>query len=819
MYSVFINRRPVRFAFLVNPQSPDWCGQLDAVWTYNLDKWGGRFNTIIPTDGNEVEAEWWQFLKKIDPDYVISTSTVSEQLVERIKAEVCPIDVELPKPNRSPDEKISIFTYNNTLPVVPSTKVTHGIVRNPFSASRLVNFRCGYTPDEIVRRFILRNFGSFPDSIYWSRTLEGVTHDNVSVNTKAELIEALNHLGKPPANYFYPIQFSYFGGPDLYLDYQHEHSYDVFGLIIGDTFEDQLFSWHKVFYSSTIQGLRLNHIWIPTAFANDSEVMQALGEWLRGMTGQVQLFSLSVSESELNEIGERLDLPEKQLPYLRKELYKSATAYTSYPSPKFSEGSSFSFWDRFSHPLSPPKEADYYRAYSSSEDFEVKSPAGIEGLREKGYWMAEVFIQADKNRFYNEKFYLKQTDPFWWQLPRKNYLAADIFKEKARVNSYRIPVVQLPAKNPLLKFRLPDDRELLRRCVVGDVRGKMSGLVKITNPDIEAVEFSNIGKYLSGFLEVFGGLAFAHGVLSERYWRNMFDVLSGRDMAKDRKAIDRVKGRLRKRIKVGLTASEMIKNFENLADYVIQLSREVTPKGETKVFEVFREEAKKEHEEFQNAHNVDWEFNEEAAKREISRMLETGVLQMGFEQKCPRCGSVNWFLIDEVSQNLICDGCRYSFSLSAEPAISYRLNSLVRQGIFTHGLVPVVLVLGQLLSDSNSSFFFSPSLDIFKLVSKEPRTYELIGDLDIACIKDGQLIIGEIKQDQSRFELSQSLKLAEVAEAIGADILLFSSLEKEQRRETIEMINKVRERLNGSKVDVGWYQLGEEVFRPSRMDH
>lgn len=191
---------------------------------------------------------------------------------------------------------------------------------------------------------------------------------------------------------------------------------------------------------------------------------------------------------------------------------------------------------------------------------------------------------------------------------------------------------------------------------------------------------------------------------------------------------------------------------------------------------------------------------------------------MGFEQKCPRCGSVNWFLIDEVRQNLICDGCRYNFSLSAEPAISYRLSSLVRQGIFTHGLVPVVLVLGQLLCDSHSSFFFSPSLDIFKLASQKPRTYELIGDLDIVCIKDGQLIIGEIKHDQSRFELAQALKLAEVAEAIEADILLFSSLEKEQKGETIEMIKKVRERLNGSKVDAGWYQLGEEVFRPSRMD-
>lgn len=432
--------------------------------------------------------------------------------------------------------------------------------------------------------------------------------------------------------------------------------------------------------------------------------------------------------------------------------------------------------------------------------------------------MAEVFIQADKNRFYNEKFYHRQTDPFWWQLPRKNYLATDIFKEKARVNSRRIPVVQLPAKNPLLRFRLPNERELLRRCVVGDIHGKMSGQVKRTNPDLEAVEFSNIGKYLSGFLEVFGGLAFAHGVLSERYWRSMFDVLSGKDLAKDRKAIDKVRGRLRKKIKAGLTASEMIKNFENLADYVIQLSREITSKGETMDFQVFREEAEKEHEEFQKANDVDWEFNEEVAKGEISRMLETGVLQMGFEQKCLRCGSVNWFLIDEVGQNLICDGCRYGFSLPAEPAISYRLSSLVRQGIFTHGLVPVVIVLGQLLYDSHSSFFYSPSLDIFKLVLKEPRTYELIGDLDIVCIKDGQLVIGEIKQDQSRFELSQSLKLAEVAEAIGADILLFSSLAKEQKAETIVMINKVRERLNGSKVDVGWYQLGEEVFRPSRMD-
>jgi hypothetical protein len=33
------------------------------------------------------------------------------------------------------------------------------------------------------------------------------------------------------------------------------------------------------------------------------------------------------------------------------------------------------------------------------------------------------------------------------------------------------------------------------------------------------------------------------------------------------------------------------------------------------------------------------------------------------------------------------------------------------------------------------------------------------------------------------------------------------------------MKSKVKEKLKGSRVQVGWYQLGEDVFEPSRMDH
>ena len=146
------------------------------------------------------------------------------------------------------------------------------------------------------------------------------------------------------------------------------------------------------------------------------------------------------------------------------------------------------------------------------------------------------------------------------------------------------------------------------------------------------------------------------------------------------------------------------------------------------------------------------------------------------------------------------------------------LLSLVRQGIFTHGLVPVVLVLGQLLEDARSSFFFVPSMDLYKQISVEPIDYEKLTDSDIVCIKDGNLVIGEIKQSQDRFTEKQMMDLAKIAESIEADVLLFSSLDKIPNKHTTGMIDKVKEKLKDTKVQVGWYQLDERIFEPTRGD-
>ena len=818
MSAIFINKRPIKIAFLVNPQQSDWQGQIDAICDFGQDKWGGRYYPIVPTDGTLIGADWWHFLGELDPDYVISVFPLADSLVAEIRKRINPIDVELPKPNG--DQKPLIFTSNEGLSVYPNqstvSKFQRIISNNVLAAVRGIH----WTGETEVFRFLLQNFGVFDDIYPLDRVLEKVEKKEVfRANNTQELADMLKGMTKPMLDFVYPIQYSMFGKPSWYLELENEHAYENFGLIVGDTFDDQLFLRNKIFYERDSSHTRIRHLWIPKFFYEDAELMSALGAWLLRVTKEVHLFSFSVTKAKLLKIAEKLDLKTDSQMFLNS-LRKDVTTYKNkkFPFPKFPVEHKFSFCDRISHPLAPPKDGDFHRSSQLEDSFSVESPSQLEGFTERGYWMAEVFIEVDKSRFYHQKEFLPQTGTFWWQLPRKNYLARDIFKGKARIDSRGIPVVQLPGKNPVLSFKLPSEFQLVRSCLLGDWKGRMAGEVKRKHLEIEEAQPSNIGKYLSGFLEVFGGLALAHGYLEEKYWRDMFDILSGRDFSKEPNLKVEVKNTLRKRIRQDRTKNEIVSNFESLDDYVIELSKKVAFDGKPLKFKDLLKAKIKEHKAFKAHHGLDYPFDTSALRRSMSNLLELGVLQMGLSQKCPRCGSVNWYSIDESKQHSICTGCRYEFSLHATPECSYKLSSLARRGIFAHGLVPVTLALGQMLNDSRSSFFYGPCMDLFKIISNDPLKYERITDSDIVCIKDGKFIIGEIKQSQNQFTLRQMELLAEIAEIIEADVLLFSSQDKQLETKTETMIEKVKEQLKNSNIEVCWYQLDVQMFDPSRGD-
>ena len=68
-YSIYIDKRPMRIAFLVNPLSTS-TKKIDQIMDYNRSLWGGRFNPIMLTDGHTIEDKWWKFLRDIDPDII-----------------------------------------------------------------------------------------------------------------------------------------------------------------------------------------------------------------------------------------------------------------------------------------------------------------------------------------------------------------------------------------------------------------------------------------------------------------------------------------------------------------------------------------------------------------------------------------------------------------------------------------------------------------------------------------------------------------------------------------------------------------------------
>jgi hypothetical protein len=140
----------------------------------------------------------------------------------------------------------------------------------------------------------------------------------------------------------------------------------------------------------------------------------------------------------------------------------------------------------------------------------------------------------------------------------------------------------------------------------------------------------------------------------------------------------------------------------------------------------------------------------------------------------------------------------------------YRLNSLARAAYAEHGLLPVVLVLGQLLMGARSAFLFAPCLDLFEQEGKGP-----LGDLDIAAILDGQFVIGEVKQSRDRFDEATFVKMEGIARRLLPDVLLFASMDREPNALITAEIKRLSAALRPLSIAVWWYPLHEYKFDTS----
>jgi len=168
-------------------------------------------------------------------------------------------------------------------------------------------------------------------------------------------------------------------------------------------------------------------------------------------------------------------------------------------------------------------------------------------------------------------------------------------------------------------------------------------------------------------------------------------------------------------------------------------------------------------------------------KETIKELCSYRVFLKGFKLKCSKCSSEFWYHLNDVNETVRCNGCLEYFELPIEPKFAYKINDLIKNNIFQSktqpdGNLTVIRTLVHIYNNSRQSFFYSPQINLYdSSESKKPCT-----DIDIICLSDGRLIIGEAKHRSTAFsdESNKCLKsLVEIAKSIHPDKIILSCYE------------------------------------------
>jgi hypothetical protein len=353
-----------------------------------------------------------------------------------------------------------------------------------------------------------------------------------------------------------------------------------------------------------------------------------------------------------------------------------------------------------------------------------------------------------------------------WRLPRRTDLVHPFLSQGSFPKAYRVVANGLPSASatvdaPTVTLKVPHQWSVANALVAR--KSSVDGVV------IEYLQLSEQGRRFRAAVELFGSIYQAGQYLSTSFWRDQLLRAAG-DPVASRGEQAAIAHRL-------LNERAGRSNEQLVAELVSKLHRTQRRSGDSlskrdfkaayhrKVNVTYSDQPKDQRPDFEYDGWPHFEW-----------LVERGVFLQGTDLRCPSCSLSRWHPVDALARTVQCPECLSPFPLPADPGWSYRLNGLVRSAIADDAVLPVIDAAYTIAAEARTHALVFPPTDLLPPTDPFGRhKASPITDLDLLVLRDGQLVVGEVKSTASGFVSDQLHTLGTVALAVGADEVVLAA--------------------------------------------
>ena len=192
-------------------------------------------------------------------------------------------------------------------------------------------------------------------------------------------------------------------------------------------------------------------------------------------------------------------------------------------------------------------------------------------------------------------------------------------------------------------------------------------------------------------------------------------------------------------------------------------------------------------------------FFETETRDIIDNLLENKILYRGFIFKCEKCRNADWYSVEEVNNTFKCSRCNTEQIYKQnhwrkppeEPRWYYKLDEVVYQGI-KHNMHVPVLAIRKLKKTATDGFHYAPEIEI----RKDPTSEKPDLELDFITIIDGKVLIGEATKENelssnANEEREQLTNLRDITLAVQAKKVVLATFSNEWSERTKKTVNEI----------------------------